>query len=107
MTGFRTAMAPIAALPLMLAACAASAPAGPTVEVTRSLGSVQCTPEPRALARLERQLAAAGVTVIAAREGDDGMMRIALCGSPDGRIGVFTIPADQTARAAAAGFQRR
>ena len=94
-------------LPLMLAACVAPTPSGPTADVSRRLGTVQCEPDPGALERMRGQLQRAGVSVLAAREGDDGMMRITLCGSPDGRIGVFTIPASQVDAAAAVGFARR
>ena len=90
-----------------LAGCAPDVPAGPSVEVARSLGTVQCEPDSGALNRLERELTSAGIQVLARSEADDGMMRIALCGSGDGRLGIFTIPGSQLAQAEALGFRRR
>jgi hypothetical protein len=36
--------------------------------------------------------------------GDDGRIRPAVCGAPDGRIGIFVIPAAQQAQAARLQF---
>lgn len=85
--------------------CGAPASFADTTEVFKYYGTRQCAPTAGVYDQLERDLTAAGVTVIAGREDSDGMMRITLCGAPDGRIAVFTIPADQVARAQTAGFQ--
>ncbi|MDO5647077.1 hypothetical protein [Paracoccus sp. (in: a-proteobacteria)] len=96
----------IVALCSMVALTGCDSPAdADQVQVFRSLGTLQCVPDAGALDRLRHDLTAAGVTVLDARLDDDGMMRIALCGSPDGRIAVFTIPAAQLKTAQAAGFQ--
>jgi hypothetical protein len=90
-----------------LAACAAqpaAAPAAPAVSVTKSLGGKQCEAGGTSLAVLAAQLAQAGVTVQRQACGDDGRMRAAVCGAPDGRIAIFTIPAAQQALATQAQF---
>jgi hypothetical protein len=94
-------------LPSLLAACAAqsaAAPAAPAVSVTKSLGGKQCEAGGKSLAALAAQLAQAGVTVQRQACGDDGRMRAAVCGAPDGRIAIFTIPAAQQALATQAQF---
>ncbi|MDO5706573.1 MAG: hypothetical protein Q4G49_16105 [Paracoccus sp. (in: a-proteobacteria)] len=88
-----------------IAGCDAAAPPRGTIDVFKSYRTTQCGPTAGVYDQLERDLTAAGVTVLAGREDSDGMMRIALCGAPDGLIGVFTIPADHLAKAQAAGFQ--
>ncbi|MDO5641903.1 MAG: hypothetical protein Q4G26_05865 [Paracoccus sp. (in: a-proteobacteria)] len=93
-------------LVLALAACEPVSPAtGDTLQVFKSFGTTQCNPHDGRMDDLARELDRAGVTVLDRQEGDDGMMRITLCGSPDGRIGIFTIPAAQAGTAASAGFQ--
>lgn len=94
-------------LPWLLAACAAqpaAAPATPTVSVTKSLGGKQCEAGGASLAALAAQLTQAGVRVMRQACGDDGRIRPAVCGAPDGRIGIFTIPAAQQAQAAQQEF---
>jgi hypothetical protein len=94
-------------LPPLLAACAAqpaAAPAAPAVSVAKSLGGRQCEAGGTSLAALAAQLAQAGVTVRRQACGDDGRMRAAVCGAPDGRIAIFTIPAAQQALATQAQF---
>jgi hypothetical protein len=94
-------------LPSLLAACAAqpaAAPAAPAVSVTKSLGGKQCETSGTSLAVLAAQLAQAGVTVQRPACGDAGRMRAAVCGAPDGRIAIFTIPAAQQALATQAQF---
>ncbi|MDO5632810.1 MAG: hypothetical protein Q4G22_13380 [Paracoccus sp. (in: a-proteobacteria)] len=91
---------------LVLAACdEQGTPPADTAQVFKSFGTTQCNPAPERLETLAAELTGAGITVLDQTESDDGMMRITLCGSPDGRIGVFTIPSDQTAQAETAGFQ--
>ncbi|MEO7393207.1 MAG: hypothetical protein ABIU58_13605 [Ramlibacter sp.] len=73
--------------------------------IYRSFGSLQCTGGGTSLAAMERQLADAGVTVLAAACGADGFARPAVCGAADGRIGILDIPTTQLPAAAALGFQ--
>jgi hypothetical protein len=97
-------------LPPLLAACAAqpaaapAAPAAPAVSVAKSFGGKQCEAGGAGLAALAAQLAQAGVTVQRQACGDDGRLRAAMCGAPDGRIAIFTIPAAQQVLATQAQF---
>lgn len=75
-----------------------------TLSVYRYFGSVQCTGGGTSLSALERQLVDAGVRVAAASCGVDGRAYIALCGAPDGRIGVFEVGSQHAALAQALGF---
>lgn len=103
------------ALPTMLtAACAtgndadAAPPAGPraaAIDVFRATGGRQCEDRGESLSALEQRLAAAGVRVESAACGTDGRMYPSVCGAPDGRIGIFAVPADQLDAARRAGFQ--
>jgi len=74
------------------------------VRTYKYAGSVQCSGGGLSLAQMQQQLTDAGVQVISASCGGDGYMYIAACGAPDGRIGIFEIPADQVQAASAAGF---
>ena len=91
-------------LPLLLAACDNPATAD-RIEVFKPFGTTQCNPHEGRLEALGAELRAAQVEVLAMRLGDDGMMRITLCGAPDGRIGIFTIPEAQLPTARTAGFE--
>lgn len=75
-----------------------------TVGVFKSSGSIQCTGGGVSLAAMEGQLNAAGITVSAKSCGNDGQVYAAVCGAPDGRIGIFDIPQAKLQAAAAAGF---
>jgi len=57
------------------------------------------------LAALQAQLTAANVEVRSAACGTDGFLYPAICGVPDGRIGIFEISPAQAEAAAAAGFK--
>lgn len=72
--------------------------------VFKTMGSRQCSGGGVSLAVLQTQLAAANVQVHSAACGTDGLTTAAVCGAPDGRIGIFEISPDQAAAAAAAGF---
>ncbi|MDO5605132.1 MAG: hypothetical protein Q4G25_08230 [Paracoccus sp. (in: a-proteobacteria)] len=103
---FPVLLAGATSLVLTLAACDPAPSAnGDTVQVFKSFGTTQCNPHEGRLDDLARELDRAGVTVLDRQQGDDGMMRITLCGSSDGRIGIFTIPAAEAEAAATAGFQ--
>lgn len=94
---------------VLMAAAAASAcisdpkPPG-SVSVYKSLGSLQCGAGGASVDTLEAQLRAAGVAVRATACGTDGRMRPAVCGAPDGRIGIFDVPASQRRQALAQGY---
>jgi len=90
---------------LLLPGCSAqpTAAAG-TARVVKAIGSLQCSGGGTPLPVLSRQLEDAGVTVIAARCGNDGRMHAARCGGADGRIGIFEIPASATPAAEKLGF---
>lgn len=73
-------------------------------KVFKSMGSLQCSGGGVSLATLQAQLAAANVQVRSAACGTDGMAHATVCGSPDGRIGIFEISSAQAGAATAAGF---
>lgn len=75
-----------------------------TVTVYKSTGGVQCGGSGLSLTAMQEQLATANVKVRSAACGGDGMMYPAVCGAPDGRIGIFDIPATHASAAAGAGF---
>ncbi|MGJ9417227.1 hypothetical protein ACHAC9_05580 [Massilia sp. CMS3.1] len=73
-------------------------------KVFKSMGSLQCSGGGMPLAALQAQLATANVQVQSAACGTNGLASAAVCGVPDGKIGIFEIPSTQAAAAAAAGF---
>lgn len=75
------------------------------VKVFKATGSLQCSGGGLSLAALQAQLTAANVQVQAAECGTDGQPLPAVCGAPDGKIGIFEIPIAQEAAATAAGFK--
>jgi hypothetical protein len=75
-----------------------------TVVVFKSLGSLQCTGGGTTLSAFEGQLMAAGIQVLAAMCGNDGMVRAAVCGAPDGAIAIFEVPASQQSSAEMLSF---
>lgn len=99
---------PLLIAPVLLAACAVrpgNAPASEaTTRVYKSAGSRQCEPGGLTPAQMRAQLEAAGIRVLSAACGGDGRARIAMCGAPDGRLGILEIPASQVQAAAALGF---
>jgi hypothetical protein len=56
------------------------------------------------LPAVQSLLQSAGVEVISASCGVDGLARPALCGAPDGRIAIFEISPAQSQLASSAGF---
>lgn len=87
-----------------LTACGGGEDEEAGTKVFKSMGSLQCSGGGVSLEGLQAQLAAANVRVRGAECGTDGSFIAAVCGAPDGRIGIFEIPADQVGAAAAAGF---
>ena len=73
-------------------------------KVFKLMGSLQCSGRGVSLAALQAQLTAAKVEVHSAACGTDGRATPAVCGTSDGKIGIFEIPAYQSAAATAAGF---
>lgn len=72
------------------------------VSVYKSRG-VQCA-SLLTLADLEAQLTQAAIPVISASCGNDGMLHAAMCGAPDGRVGIFEVAAADVATAQTLGF---
>jgi hypothetical protein len=68
------------------------------------LGSLQCSGGGTTAGKLQQQLIDAGVEVIAARCGFDGVPRPALCGASDGRIAMFDVAEAHAVLALALGF---
>jgi len=103
-------MQPLKKLAVLVLAAAGSACGGgdsaaeTTIAVYKQLGSLQCTGGGASLASLERQLAEAGIRVAAATCGLDGNAYAAVCGGPDGRIGIFDVEAQQAPLASPLGF---
>jgi hypothetical protein len=69
-----------------------------------SAGSVQCATGGMSLTGMQRLLTDAGIQVLTANCGSDGRIYTTVCGGPDGRIGIFEIPAVQAQAASALGF---
>lgn len=88
----------------LLAACT-STPSAAALRVVRATGGHQCEGGGLTVDAMRRQLEDAGVRVRSAQCATDGRMRPAMCGAPDGRLGVFEIDAASQAAAAALGFQ--
>jgi hypothetical protein len=78
---------------------------GETIEVFKFAGTVQCQRGGGiSRADMENQLTKAGITVSDSTCGNDGKMRITVCGAPDGKLFIFEIPATQTETARSLGF---
>ena len=91
---------------LMLSACAdlgRVAPA-PGVSVYKYVGSKQCEGGGTPVEKMMRQLSEAGIPVMNVHCGTDGRMYPAMCGAPDGRIGILEVPEGKVSAAAALGF---
>ncbi len=99
--GLRVGLA--AALALGLAACGPG-DEPPGTSVYKPFGSQQCGGGGLSRDALAQQLLSAGVAVLSARCGSDGLARAAVCGAPDGRIAIFRVPDTQVALARGAGF---
>lgn len=94
----------ILAVLAFLTACGGGEDEESSTKVFKAMGSLQCSGGGVSLAALQAQLTAAKVQVGAAACGTDGSVSAAVCGSPDGRIGIFEISPAQAGAAAAAGF---
>ena len=87
----------------LAAACGGSSEPD-NVSMVRSLESLQCTGGGTTPAALQAQLVAAGIQVIAASCGFDGLPHPAVCGAPDGALAIFDLPAAQQVVAQTLGF---
>lgn len=94
---------PALALVVALAGCATEPPV-PRVWVARSAGTLQCETRAPDVARLTRELQAAGVEPRQVQCGQDGRMRPMMCGAPDGRLVAFLLRAQDVEAAQRAGF---
>jgi len=75
-----------------------------SVPVYQYIGSKQCQGGGTALATMMRKLSDAGIPAMNVSCGTDGKMYPAMCGAPDGRIGIVGVPEDKVAAAAKLGF---
>ncbi len=89
---------------LLLAACGAGQHEARVVSVYKYLGSVQCWGGGATVPALQSALVNSGVRVLSASCGVDGLAHPAVCGAPDGAIGIFDVPGSQEAAAEALGF---
>ena len=88
-----------------LTACGGGEDEEASTKVFKSMGSLQCSGGGLSLSALQAQLTAANVEVRSAACGTDGVALPAICGTPDGRIGIFEISPAQAEATAAAGFK--
>lgn len=93
------------ALSLAIFATPQTAYAFDTIDISKTLGSIQCEGDSKDVPTLQRELTEHNIPVFAADCGSDGMMYIAVCGAPDGKIGIFTIDADDQQKAFSLGFE--
>ena len=74
--------------------------AGSTLRVFTYAGSFHCSPASGStLAEMGAPLKDAGVHVVSAVCGKDGLLHTAKCGTNDGRIGIFEIPVKDAKKA--------
>lgn len=78
-----------------------------TVGIYQDAGSTQCQDDGLSLDQMKQQLEDAGIPFTNAACGTDGRMYSAMCGSPDGKIGLFEIAPEHLQQARALGFEAR
>lgn len=112
-----TRLATALAILLLSAACTGPTPAAPAsaapsatpsvdrLLVYKSLGRKQCEEGGETPESLAAQLEAAGIEATPVGCGDDGRMRVAMCGAGTGHLGLLDIRAADAAAAAKAGFR--
>lgn len=82
-------------------------PAGKTLDVFKSIGPIrQCDEHRISLEDRQAELSAAQVQVLNSSCGSTGRMNATVCGAGTSSIGIFTIPAEDWAKAEAAQFKR-
>jgi hypothetical protein len=77
-----------------------------TVAMYTPLGSLQCSGGGSSLASAQQKLTNAGVQVLGASCGLDGLTRPAVCGTADGRIAILDVPLEYLPAAVTLGFSR-
>lgn len=94
------------AAPLILSACVNMGQVAPVqgIPVYKYMGSKQCGGGGVPLAAMMRQLSDGGIPAMNVNCGTDGRMYAAMCGAPDGRIGIMEVPEAKVAAATALGF---
>lgn len=75
------------------------------VKVYKSRGAIQCVSIGTPPEIMWRDLNDAGITVVVYSCGSDGRMYAAMCGRPDDKINIFTIPEHELDDALALQFQ--
>lgn len=79
--------------------------AEPPVDVYKVKGSLQCdSASGVGYLEMQQELTNAGIEVLEASESHDGLIRVQVCGAPDGLINVFSIRQNQLSEAQALGF---
>lgn len=76
----------------------------PGVNVYKYVGSKQCSGGGTPVEKMMRQLSEAGIPVINVNCGTDGRMYPAMCGAPDGRIGILEVLEAKVSATGALGF---
>lgn len=93
---------------LLLAACETTKP-GPAqltyTQVYANTGAVQCEGGGASVPDMAQQMRDEGIAVEMASCGNDGLVRTAVCGAPDGSIGVFVIPQADYQEALQLGYE--
>lgn len=91
---------------LMLSACAGlgQMASASRVSVYKYVGSRQCEGGGVPVEKMMRQLSEAGIPVMNVSCGTDGRIYPAMCGAPDGRIGILEVPEGKLSAASALGF---
>ena len=91
---------------IALSACADFGTKAPAsgVAVYRYVGSKQCEGGGVSVEKMMRQLSEGDIPVINVYCGTDGRMYPAMCGAPDGRIGILEVPEGKVSAAGALGF---
>ena len=91
----------------LLTANAQENPSAQTVKVIKSRGAMQCEPDTGTPPEVMRkELEQAGIAVESVACGTDGKIRAAMCGTPEGVLNIFEIPAAKLAHAARLKFEK-
>lgn len=101
---------------LLLSACSPNmqpSPMPPTsnqqsVWIAKDLGLKQCEQlsAQDSLDRMQQKLHRNQIKTLTAYCADDGMMRVQMCGAPQGKLGLYKIKQAQLAKAQSLGFQQ-
>jgi hypothetical protein len=92
----------------LLPACGDEKKIEPSVKVYKDLGSVQCGDGSGSITppeTMKKDLLKAGIMVRSFSCGLDGLVRLPMCGLPDGKINIFEIPNNKLGQAQALGFK--